>query len=203
MTNLTDTEFKILGSIIEEDVKEKWHETRGRKNQVSGKDAFFMLLVVLKYYSSWDKHALDFKFKTPTFERLITRMMDVVEPILTEKLIRQCTMTSLRNAEKQFTNFPEAIYATDVKFQPAHRPGGSFMDVKRYFSGKHKMYGYKIEASVSPAGAYVMMSTHRPGSVSDMSIFLERVAIVVTTRCTVTAMEVAFFTNDGLFLFEP
>ncbi|KAH9106588.1 hypothetical protein AeMF1_017852 [Aphanomyces euteiches] len=51
------------------------------------------------------------------------------------------------------------------------------MDVKRYFSGKHKMYGYKIEASVSPAGAYVMMSTHRPDSVSDMSIFLERVAM--------------------------
>ncbi|KAH9095209.1 hypothetical protein LEN26_017902 [Aphanomyces euteiches] len=79
MTNLTDTEFNILWTIIEEDVNEKCHETRGRKNQVSGKDAFFMLLVILEYYSSWDKHALDFKFKTPTFERLITRMMDVVE----------------------------------------------------------------------------------------------------------------------------
>ncbi|KAH9139435.1 hypothetical protein AeRB84_016293 [Aphanomyces euteiches] len=65
---------------IEEDVANNGTKLMGKKTQVSGKDAFFMLLVVLKYIS-WDKHASDFKFKTPTFERLITRMMDIVETI--------------------------------------------------------------------------------------------------------------------------
>ncbi|KAH9108391.1 hypothetical protein AeMF1_016432 [Aphanomyces euteiches] len=70
-------------------------------------------------------------------------------PVLSEQLVRPVTMEAQRNAGKTFRNYSEALYATDVKFQPAHRPTGSFSDAKRYFSGKHKLYGFKVEASVA------------------------------------------------------
>ncbi|KAH9112709.1 hypothetical protein AeMF1_013004 [Aphanomyces euteiches] len=86
-------------------------------------------------------------------------------------------MEAQRNAGKLFGQFPEALYATDVKFQPAHRPTGSFNDAKQYFCCKHKVYGFKVEASVAFPGVYVLMSLHSPGSVSDMTMFMNRLDI--------------------------
>ncbi|KAH9112708.1 hypothetical protein LEN26_002408 [Aphanomyces euteiches] len=83
LTNFTMTEFNILCGLCEEDVQESWYDGRGRQNSASAKDAFFMLLVVMKHYDTWERHALDFNFRTPTFEKLIMRIMALVEPILT------------------------------------------------------------------------------------------------------------------------
>ncbi|KAF0701867.1 hypothetical protein DYB37_012619 [Aphanomyces astaci] len=43
-----------------------------------------------------------------------------------------------------------------------------------YFSGKHDLYGYKIETAVSPDGRYVAMSTADAGSVHDLTIMNSR-----------------------------
>ncbi|KAF0725834.1 hypothetical protein Ae201684P_018407 [Aphanomyces euteiches] len=83
-------------------------------------------------------------------------------------------METLVTTSKRFHRFPEALYATDVKFQPANRPSGTFADAKRYFSGKHKLYGYKVDASVSPSGKYLLLSSHRSGAVSDLTMFVDR-----------------------------
>ncbi|ETV77330.1 hypothetical protein H257_08776 [Aphanomyces astaci] len=80
-------------------------------------------------------------------------------------------MTSLG---QKFVHYPYALYATDVKFQPSHRPSGRFGEQKHYFSGKHKLYGLKIEASVSPDGRLVDMSPHVPGSVADLTLIRNR-----------------------------
>ncbi|ETV89984.1 hypothetical protein H310_15175, partial [Aphanomyces invadans] len=45
---------------------------------------------------------------------------------------------------------------------------------KHYFSGKHKLYGFKIEASISPEGLLVDMSPNEPGSVFDLTMFRNR-----------------------------
>ncbi|ETV91622.1 hypothetical protein H310_13872 [Aphanomyces invadans] len=58
-------------------------------------------------------------------------------------------MASLRDRGNTITYYPYAKYATDVKFQPSHRPLGRFGEKMHYFSGKHKLYGLKIEVSVS------------------------------------------------------
>jgi len=42
---------------------------------------------------------------------------------------------------------------------------------KAYFSGDHKLYGYKVEVSVLPNGLAAHASRHYPGSVSDVDIF--------------------------------
>jgi hypothetical protein len=75
--------------------------------------------------------------------------------------------------EQRFRNFPYALYALDVKFQPAFRPGGRFNEKKHYFSGKHKLYGYKVECAVALPGIAVHVSKHYTGAVSDLSIALD------------------------------
>ncbi|KAF0707424.1 Aste57867_6616 [Aphanomyces stellatus] len=177
MTNFMTTEFNILWEIREENVNERWYEGRGRRNACSAKDAMFMLLVVLKHFVTLDKHAIDFRLKAPTLEKVTMRILSIVEPLLTSELIRPPSMQVQRNADKLFPRFPEALYATDVKFQPAHRPTGTFMDAKRYFSGKHKLNGFKIEASVIYPGKYVLVSDHAPSSVSDLTMFMQRLDI--------------------------
>ncbi|ETV66649.1 hypothetical protein H257_16953 [Aphanomyces astaci] len=90
------------------------------------------------------------------------------------------TMEALREHGTTFRNYPYAKYATDVKFQPSHRPSGRFGEQKHYFSGKHKLYGLKIEASVSAQGLLVDMGPHEPGSVADLTMFRKRLDVHVT-----------------------
>ncbi|ETV71806.1 hypothetical protein H257_12950 [Aphanomyces astaci] len=56
------------------------------------------------------------------------------------------------HAQPRYLVYSYARYATDVKVQPATRPIGCFGEQKHYFSGKHKLYGLKIEA-VAPTGS--------------------------------------------------
>ena len=46
---------------------------------------------------------------------------------------------------------------------------------KLYFSGKHKLYGFKVEAAVRPNGIASAFSKHYPGSISDISIMYDRI----------------------------
>ncbi|KAH9083228.1 hypothetical protein LEN26_021054 [Aphanomyces euteiches] len=165
MTNFTNVEFDILWGVCEEHVHAAWYDGRGR---------IFMLLCVMKHYDSWDRHALDFGMRTPTFEKVVMRILNLVEPYLFEQFVRPIAMKTLLTTSKRIQRFPGVLYAIDVKFQPTNRPSGTFDDAKRYFSGKHNLYGYKLEASVSPSGKYLLLSSHRPGAVFDLIMFVDR-----------------------------
>ncbi|KAF0703053.1 hypothetical protein AaE_015577 [Aphanomyces astaci] len=147
---------------------------RGRKPKTTPQDALFMTLVILKHYQTWDKHAVDFDLKAPTLEKIIMRVIDIASPALYEAFVTMPTMQELMDRGTTFAHYPYAKYATDVKFQPSHRPSGRFGEQKHYYSGKHKLYGLKIEASVSPQGLLVDMSPHEPGSVHDLTVFRNR-----------------------------
>ncbi|KAG2767107.1 hypothetical protein PC129_g3505 [Phytophthora cactorum] len=54
-------------------------------------------------------------------------------------------MSGQMEAGNAFTNYPHALYVTDVTFQPVYRPSGRFTEQKVYCSAKHKRYGFKIE----------------------------------------------------------
>ncbi|KAG2761239.1 hypothetical protein PC129_g23268 [Phytophthora cactorum] len=82
-------------------------------------------------------------------------------------------MSEHMEADNTFTNYPYALYATEVKFQTAYRPGGRFTEQKVFFSAKHKLYGFKIERSVAPPGVAVDVSDHSPGSTSDLAMMLD------------------------------
>ncbi|KAF0708679.1 hypothetical protein AaE_013117 [Aphanomyces astaci] len=128
----------------------------------------------MKHYQTWEKHAVDFGLKAPTLAKLVVKVVGVCSKLLYACFVSLPRITTLRSKDKVFTHYPYALYATDVKFQAAHRPSGRFGEEKYYFSGKHKLYGFKIEASVSPEGLLVDMSPHEPGSVSDLTMFRSR-----------------------------
>jgi hypothetical protein len=109
-----------------------------------------MTLCVLKHFNSWYKHAADFRCQPAAFERLVTKVINAVEPVRIAWLIRPPVMTCT------FANSPCALYATDVKFQQANQPSGTFADAKRYFSFKRSRYGFKFEYSVGPDGQCAM-----------------------------------------------
>lgn len=70
-----------------------------------------------------------------------------------------------------FGSFSHAGYATDVTFQQSYRRCGSIQEGNVYFSGKHKLYGYKVEMSIIPVGLAISRTTHYPGSVSNWKVF--------------------------------
>ena len=150
---------------------------RGKKTDVAPKDLLFIVLCVLKAATNWDLMGEIFEKKGPTLQRLFTRAVDVLSPhLLKEYLIHyrnNLTMKKLIKQNLQFKNFPYALYATDVIFQQSNRPSGNLMEGKAYFSGKHKLYGYKTEVSVAPTGYAVDLSEHSKGSISDLTIFRE------------------------------
>ncbi|RHY89048.1 hypothetical protein DYB37_011230 [Aphanomyces astaci] len=71
MTNFTRREFDVLWSIAELPLKSRWNDGRRSKSKTTPKDALFMAPTVMKQYNSWEKHAIDFCFRAPTFQKII------------------------------------------------------------------------------------------------------------------------------------
>jgi hypothetical protein len=177
LTGFTEIEFRLLYSSVQGEFTTKWNLGRGRKPQVKAMDALLMTICVLKHYQNWDKHALDFGMKTPTFEKMVHKVLLLIEPILKEKYIKTVSMATQRQGGRTFRNFPYALYATDVRFQPGNRPSGRFDEQRRYYSEKHKLYGFKTEVSVAYPGVAVLVSGHVQGSVHDFTLFSSRIEV--------------------------
>lgn len=144
MTNFTPSEFEALYTHVESAIMSYWGVGRGRRYEVAPRDTFFMALNVLKRYSQWDMHARVFGIKTSSFEKMMMKMFTLIVLPLQRQFIKPVTMTELRQKGNLFGNYPYALYATDVKFQEAYRPSGRFAEAKKYFSGKHHLYGLKL-----------------------------------------------------------
>lgn len=179
LTNFTAVELRHLYAKIQAHVSACWNVGRGRKSTFKPMDVFFMSLAVLKHGGSWDVLAKVFEMKTPTFERLICGFIKAVSKELVELFVspvsRAYSMECLQEHKTTFKNFPCAIEAIDVTFQQSNRPSGNMQEGKRYFSGKHKLYGYKMEVCVRPNGLASAFSQHYPGSVSDITIMSQRI----------------------------
>jgi len=57
----------------------------------------------------------------------------------------------------------------------ANRPSGNLQEGKRYFSGKHELYGFKQEVLVLPTGLAINLTKHHPGSVADIEIMHQNI----------------------------
>lgn len=74
------------------------------------------------------------------------------------------------NDISKFQNFDYARYDTNLAFQHTNRPPGNLQESNKYFSVKHHLYGYKLEASVISNGLETSFKTHNPGSISGVDI---------------------------------
>lgn len=176
MTNQSANEFQTLWSSISGTVLSNYNVGRGRKSSITGKDSLFMTLTVLKAGGQWDVLAKLFGMKGPTFERHILNFIAIIHRELyskyVEKLEQDWTMQKLAECGHQFEHHPSARYATDVTFQHSNRPGGNLQEAKKDFSGKHHLYGKKVEVSVLPNGLALGCTKHFPGATSDIDIFM-------------------------------
>lgn len=175
LTNFSNAEFHQLWDKVSGFVSENWGAGRGRRSSFTPKDVFFMILVTCKQGGAWDWIGRMFNIKGPTFQKMITRFIDMLAPFMhdcfVKKVTEQFTMTRLMSTGRTFSNYACARYAVDVTFQRAERPSGSVAEGKKYFSGKHKAYGFKSEVSVLPNGLALGVTAHEPASVADIDIF--------------------------------
>ena len=174
MTNFSPPQFVGIWAGFQDLINENYNVGRGRKCAHAAKDVLFMALSVLKHGGAWDFLARMFGQKTSAFERMIVRFIQMLsEPVYEQYVTYQTkrwSMKMLQNNKTLFKNYPMARYATDVTFQPSCRPSGSIEEGKKYYSGKHKLYGYKVEVSVTLNGFAVCSSMQEPGSVSEVVI---------------------------------
>ncbi|ETV95585.1 hypothetical protein H310_11020 [Aphanomyces invadans] len=135
----------------------------------------FIVLTSLKLCGTWDIVAAVFQQQTVTFEKRVMTYLDVLHPFLYRKFVEAAAekwrMTRLASMNQRFVNFPHARYATDVTFQQTNIPSGSYAEKKLFFSGKHHLYGHKVEMSVLPNGLAIYCSAFAKGSVLDKAIF--------------------------------
>ncbi|ETP53415.1 hypothetical protein F442_01678 [Phytophthora nicotianae P10297] len=80
-------------------------------------------------------------------------------------------MRNARTRGTTFSHFPSALYAVGHTFQQSWRPGGSIAENGKFYSGKHGLYGLKVEVSVDKRGFAINCSQHAPGATHDITIF--------------------------------
>ncbi|RHY26381.1 hypothetical protein DYB32_007665 [Aphanomyces invadans] len=99
----------------------------------------------------------------------------LLHPFLYRKFVEapaeKWTVTRLASMNQRFVNFPHARHATDVTFQQTNIPSGSYAEKQLFFSGKHHLYGHKVEMFVLLNGLAIDCSSFAKGSVSDKAIF--------------------------------
>lgn len=80
-------------------------------------------------------------------------------------------MYRLLKQDWTFATFKYTRYATEVTLQQASRPSGTREESNSYFSGKQKLNGHEVEASVLHNGISIGSSNYFSGSISDIDIF--------------------------------
>ena len=70
-------------------------------------------------------------------------------------------------------NYPMVHHITDATVVHINKPGWVHLESRAYFSGKHKLYCMKIEASVYPNGKACNWTAPAPGAKADITMFQE------------------------------
>jgi hypothetical protein len=175
MTPFSFEEFETIWDHISTQILPLWQSSRGPSPAVSCKDAFFMTLNTLHLPTKWEKHGLDFGVTGQVAKRTTSKFMRLAAPILKSTYTRQLSMDELKNLNITCDHYPYVHHITDATVTPCNKPLASFEESKLFFSGKHHIYCLKNELSVYPNGEACNWTSHRPGSVSDITIFRENI----------------------------
>ena len=146
--------------MVGSNVTTRYLQGRGPKVKIWPKDVFFMMLNVLHAPTKRDKHNIDFGMKGPAIEKQVWKMMALMVPILCQHFVEQAPMKYLQDRNTLFPNFPYPHHAIDVQFVHSSCPSGAFEEVRPYFSGKHHLYGLKVEVSVLLTGQAINWMTN-------------------------------------------
>ncbi|KAF0713319.1 hypothetical protein AaE_011815 [Aphanomyces astaci] len=169
LTNSSSSELNLLWAEVRQHIFRQRNVGSGRKCVVSARD------LLLKHCGTWDIVAQTFRTTVATFEKRVMSFIEVMHPYLLRKYVHgmasKWSMHELAANGTRFEHYPYARYATDVTFQQTNVPVGSYAEKKLYYSGKHYLYGHKVEVSVLPNGLAINCTSYHKRSVSDKAIF--------------------------------
>lgn len=105
----------------------------------------------------------------------MTKYLQIIRPITFKKYVIQCkekwNIQKARNNFRTFKYFSYSRYGTEVASQESNRPSESMAEGKKYFSEKHKHYGYKAERSILSVRFCFGCTTLSPRSLFELNIF--------------------------------
>ncbi|TMW61802.1 hypothetical protein Poli38472_010865 [Pythium oligandrum] len=130
-----------------------------------------MMPTVFKTGSQWAKQAAMFSISVPTFQRMLTRFIRLVDPILYDTYItdtaKQWTMGETYMMKQGFVKIPSARYATGVSFQQTNKPTRG---AHAFWSPFYKLHGVKTEVSVLPMGLAIHCGASQPAGDSNATV---------------------------------
>lgn len=162
LTNFTTEQFQELCSIVSESCAKCG---RGRRTVLTVEDRMFWLLYYLNTGGKVDEIGPFFKCSASTFFRRCIETLGMIAPVLSKMVPESVTETS-----RKFKNYPNAVGACDVCFIPIVRPS-DYEEQKKYYSGKHKQHGFKLQAIVNADGICISTYYEQYGSVHDLVVF--------------------------------
>lgn len=166
ITGFTPKEFLELYDLVSKEIKE--NIGRGPRSKISKHDRLVMVLCYLKHYETIDKMKDSFSISRAHLHTILQTTIDQISEFLYEYYVINVT-DHVKN-EGDNKEFSKAKYIIDVTFQSIWTPTGTYDEKKRYFSGKHKLYGLKSQCIHDRKGRVVSCIAGEPGAMHDLTI---------------------------------
>ncbi|KAH7815506.1 putative DDE superfamily endonuclease [Monocercomonoides exilis] len=165
LTGFAQFEFDLLVRLLSDEVSPH----RGKERAVNEfRDQLFLLMNFLHDGSTTLTHILAssyYQTKNSTVKLLHSIVSDIKEPL---------THLFLTFRENRLIDMNDVAIVLDCTVLPINRPGGSLMNGKKFYSGKHHIYCVKVEVGVNPAvGTACTISSVHTGSTHDFTVFKE------------------------------
>ncbi|KAG2865923.1 hypothetical protein PC113_g3301 [Phytophthora cactorum] len=97
--------------------------------------------------------------------------------VLYAQLVKRVKLSEQMEAVNTFTNYQNALYATDVKFQPAYRPVAALQCRRSTSRRSTSCRVSRSSAPSRPPGVAVDVSDRLPGSTADPTTMRDRLSI--------------------------
>lgn len=171
LTGFTCAEFMELLGYVEDAIPTVIG--RGRRSRLVPADRFLLLLCYLKHYETHAKIGDTFHVSKTQIQRIVDTTLAAVTPLLYSRFVEN--ITDLIDYEPVEGEFSEAKYVMDATIQEIWTPLGTYEERKRYYSGKHKLYGLKTQTLHLRNGISVATWSGIPGAVHDLTITRDKI----------------------------
>ena len=137
MTPFTSQMFDSLWDQVGVDFTVGMENCKGPGSKTTPKDALFVILSVLKDPTTWAKHGVNFNMSAQRVQRLVTRGLKVLAPLVKSLFTRDVNKDDFASAGvSECINYPYVHHISDASVLEINRPVGSHAEVKPFFSGE-------------------------------------------------------------------
>ena len=150
----------------------------GKQSNMSYKDQIFMTLYFLAQYPTLDALAFTFKRSQGMITDVIHRTLELIAPILRENFIRFIPLPVQQQHGWGLAAYPNVVGIGDASLINTNK---SKQKPRSHYSGKHKLFGVKIQCITSCNGIVMDLVSMIPGSVHDFKIFQENQTYLLFT----------------------